>query len=284
MGGTNVDHTGASDAPPAATEDAQGERGPLDFSIPTEFVDLPSEGRYYPENHPLHGKETVEIKYMTAKEEDILTSPSLLKKGMTIDRLLRSILMDKTIDPQHLLSGDRNAIIIATRKTGYGEEYKARIGCPACFNTSVWEVNLDDLDITEGGAQSATGYDVVENDDATFTVTLPKSKVKVGVKLFTGREEKALSTAIEKRKKHKLDENNLTEQLRTMIVSVNGSRQISDIERFINFVPAFDSKYLRNTYTKLMPNIDMTSDFECPECSYESPMEVPLTAEFFWPK
>ena len=100
MGGTNIDHTGASDAPPTALEEAQGQRGPLDFSIPTEFVDLPSEGRYYPENHPLHSKETVEIKYMTAKEEDILTSPSLLKKGLTIDRLLRSILIDKTIDPQ----------------------------------------------------------------------------------------------------------------------------------------------------------------------------------------
>ena len=93
-----------------------------------------------------------------------------------------------------------------------------------------------------------------------------------------------MATAQQKRKKRNLRENTLTEQLKNMIVSVNGSTKYTDIESFVDFVPAFDSKYLRNAYSQIMPNIDMNHDFECNNCDYEGEVEVPLTAEFFWPK
>jgi hypothetical protein len=104
----------------------------LQFVSPTEFVDLPSGGKFYPEGHPLHGKDTLEIKFMTAKEEDILTSKSLLKKGVAIDRMLQNLIVDNNVKLDYLLSGDKNAILIVSRISGYGSEYAVRLSCPAC--------------------------------------------------------------------------------------------------------------------------------------------------------
>jgi len=284
LGGENTS-PGDANAPVTEVEDTTNNTTqPLSFSIPTEQVELPSQGRYYAENHPLHNAETIEIKYMTAKEEDILTSPSLLKKNLTIERLLRSIILNKNINPQDILSGDRNAILIAARKTGYGADYKVTANCPSCYTPNEWGTDLDEIGVTHGGIESAEGYEVEDNSDGTFNIALPKCKVNVTVKLLTGKDEKEVTIAAQKRKKHKLEENNLTEQLRAMIVAVNGSTNHRDLENFINFVPAFDSKYLRNAYAKIMPNVDMKSEFECSACAWTGDLEVPLTAEFFWPK
>ena len=257
---------------------------PLSFSVPTEHVELPSAGKYYPENHPLHNAETIEIKYMTAKEEDILTSPSLLKKGLTIERLLRSIILDKKIDPQHLLSGDRNAILVAARITGYGEDYAAKLTCPSCYTPNDWSVDLATVMDSPRTTFLDSPYNIKDNQDGTFDINLPKTDLNVTVKLLTGRDEKMIASAIEKRKKHKLDESQLTEQLKQMIIAVNGRQNPAEIDQFINFVPAFDSKYLRNAYAALVPNINMKHDFTCSTCDYNDVVEVPLTAEFFWPK
>ena len=105
----------AADPVPTAVDET---RPSLDFSTPTELVDLPSKGRFYPEGHPLHNAETIEIKFMTAKDEDIITSRTLLKKGIVIDRLLQSVIVNKSINVQDLLIGDKNAIVVATRITG----------------------------------------------------------------------------------------------------------------------------------------------------------------------
>ena len=118
------------DAPapvPQVTANTASEDNPFSFVVPTEFVELPSKGRFYSENHPLHNQETIEIKQMTAREEDILTSRSLLKKGVAVERVLHSLMIDKRVDPGSLIVGDRNAIIIAARVSGYGHEYTTNI-------------------------------------------------------------------------------------------------------------------------------------------------------------
>ena len=107
-----------NDPPPQAL--GNNEAAPFSFVVPTEFVELPSEGRYYPEGHPLHNQETIEIKHMTAREEDLLTSRALLKKGVALERLLDSVIINKNIRAADLLVGDRNAILIAARISGYG--------------------------------------------------------------------------------------------------------------------------------------------------------------------
>ena len=123
----NQDRLGGVQQPDTSPPPQQGGGG-FSFVIPTEFVDLPSLGRFYAQNHPLHGKDSIEIKQMTAKEEDILTSRTLLKKGVALERLLQSIIVDKTIDPKTLLIGDRNAIIVAARVSGYGNDYSTKDG------------------------------------------------------------------------------------------------------------------------------------------------------------
>ena len=112
----NRERLGASNVqaePPAPTTNSN--EGLMSFVVPTEFVELPSGGRYYPQGHPLHNQETIEIKHMTAREEDLLTSRALLKKGLALDRLLESVIIDKKIRASDLLVGDRNAILISTR-------------------------------------------------------------------------------------------------------------------------------------------------------------------------
>ena len=278
----NTTPDGGADAPITAVDG--GSQG-LSFSMPTEHVELPSGGRYYHENHPLHNQETIEIKYMTAKEEDILTSPSLVKKGLTVERLLRSIIIDKTIDPQHLLIGDRNAIIIASRVTGYGPEYKAQTTCPACMTQDKWEVDLSNLNINPGGVASANGYEVTEGENnGEYNIVVPKTKVTVTIKLLTGRDELSIAQRAKKRKKHTQEETSLVTQMKSMIVAVNGSRKESDIDKLIEFLPALDSRYIRNAYSNINPNLDMKYSFECQNCDHEDTLEVPLTAEFFWPK
>ena len=106
--------------------------GGFSFVIPTEFVELPTGGRYYPPGHPLHGESAIEIKQMTAKEEDMLTSRTLLKKGVALDRVIGSLIVNKAIDPDSLYVGDRNAIIVATRVSGYGNDYTTKVTCPQC--------------------------------------------------------------------------------------------------------------------------------------------------------
>ena len=134
-----LDNTPTQDETPAATTAAVGLGVPGDsgapsfsWSVPTEFVELPSEGLFYPPGHPLHNEKTVEIRFMTAKEEDILTSRSLLKAGVALDRMLQNTLINKSIDVNSLLIGDKNALLVAARRTGYGPEYATSVNCPNC--------------------------------------------------------------------------------------------------------------------------------------------------------
>ena len=117
----------------------------FNFEVPTESVPLPSSGTVYPADSPLSGQETLDIKAMTAKEEDILTSRTLIKKGTVISALIKSCLIDKSIDPDLMLTGDRNAVMTAIRITGYGSEYNAEVDCPACSERSKQEFSLSEL-------------------------------------------------------------------------------------------------------------------------------------------
>ncbi len=278
MSRNNADRLGAKDlntGTPAASNPS------FSFATPTEFVELPSKGRYYPEGHPLHNAEEVEIKYMTAKDEDILTSKTLLKKGIAIKRLLSNILVDKSINVDDLYLGDKNAILIAARVTGYGEDYEINASCPACQATQTCNINLEELNAYHGD-------DLDENmkasEEGTFLITLPISKVNLEVRLMTSRDEDYLMALAENKRAKRLPESNLTDQLTRMMVSVNGDVTPSVISKFVASMPARDSRYLRANYFKVVPDIQMTHLFTCNSCAYTQELGVPLTAEFFWPK
>jgi len=274
------------DSPPPQVESQKIEseneapQTPLSFTTPTEFVDLPSKGLFYAKNHPLHQKDSVEIRFMTARDEDILTSKSLLKKGIAIDRLLQNVIVDKKINIDHMLIGDKNALIVATRITGYGAEYNTKSMCPACGSTSE---NLYDLEGVKT-VETEIPEGVERTPKGTFVLKAPKSGVTVEMRLLAGVDEKRLAKVMAAKKKKNLPESTLTDQLRLALVSVEGQTEPNLINLFVGSLPAMDARYLREVYAKIMPNVDMKQDFECNSCGFEQEMEVPFTSDFFWPK
>tara|TARA_Y100001937_G_C7135648_1_gene339867 strand:+ start:2111 stop:2962 length:852 start_codon:yes stop_codon:yes gene_type:complete len=251
------------------------------FVVPTEFVELPSGGRFYPENHPLHGQSTIEIKQMTAKEEDILTSRTLLKNGVAIDRVIQSLITDKRVNSDSLLVGDRNAILIAARVSGYGNDYNTTVSCPACGTAQEYSFDLKEAYIHSGNDDTALS--LTSNDDGTFSTILPRTQVNVVFRLLNGNDEKAMVNQAESARKRNRPEQAVTSQIRSMVVSVNGDNTPQALNYLIENIPSLDARHLRTCYKTASPNIDLTQHFSCENCGHEQEMEVPLTADFFWP-
>ena len=270
------------DAAPSPQLTQNTESNDFSFIVPTEFVDLPSAGVHYHAAHPLHQKDVIEIKQMTAKEEDMLTSRTLLKKGVAIDRVLSSLIVNKAINPDSILVGDRNAIIIAARISAYGNEYNTKVTCPACGTAQEYGFDLNKANVYNG--ENAAAYVTANNNDGTFVTKLPKTGLDVTFKLLNGTDEKRLIDGIEHDRKSKNElERNITRQLVNMIVGVNGNMTAQAINYLVENIPSMDARHLRNAYKATSPNVDLNQHFECSECDYEDELEVPLTTDFFWP-
>ena len=274
--GDRIGPQSESSAPVAATA-----ASPLDFVTPTEMVDLPSRGKLYAEGHPLKDKEEIEIKFMTAKEEDILTSRSLLKKGIAIDRFLQSVILDKKIKVNSLLIGDKNAILIAARASGYGSDYETQVTCPSCATKSLMSFDLNNRTINEGTADPELGIRKTEKN--TFIVTAPYSKFDVEIAPLTGEHELFLSRMAESRKKGMQQDSLMTDQYKMMIRSVQGNAAKDVIAYYVDNMPLRDSRFIKNAYKKINPDISVNEHFECNSCGHEQEMEVPFGADFLWP-
>jgi transcription elongation factor Elf1 len=216
---------------------------------------------------------------MTAKEEDMLTSRTLLKKGVALDRVIASLIVDKSIDPDSMLVGDRNAVIVGMRVSGYGNMYETKIDCPSCGAKQEYSFDLNGASIYDGNEARDLG--VKTNDDGTFNVTLPKTGVDIQFRLLTGRDEKRFLSAMKDDKKSRIDRN-VTRQIAAIVVSVNGDTSMQTKQYLVDNIPALDSRHLRAAYRLAAPNVDLTQEFQCIECGHEQEMEVPLSADFFW--
>lgn len=255
----------------------------LNFTVPTEIVQLPSQGKYYPKGHVLHGVDEVEIKIMTANEENILANKSLIRKGIVIDRLIQSLLVDNRIDVNEMLLGDKNAIIVESRISGYGANYETDVVCPKCQAKYRNAFNLEEAKKINHGSFEDVGIQLT--DDNTFLVPLLKMDgVVVECKMLTGRDESSMIYKQRMMKKKGLQNKPITEQLESFIVSVNGNTEPSVIRKVIQALPVMDSTLLRKTYKKVVPNIELTSEIECVECEHVEEVMVPFGAEFFWLK
>lgn len=264
------------------TTSSQEEGANLGFVSPTEFVDLPSKGKLYPSNHPLRGKTSLEIKFMTAKEEDILTNKSLIKKGVVVDRMLQSLIVDKGVKVEDMVLGDKNALIVASRVSGYGSNYEVSVTCPNCESKEKQVFDLADLEEKEVDDLSSldVGFD---EQTALFSVSLPRTKAKVEFRLLTGKDEKEMTSQMLSNKKQ-LEETTSTSQLKRIVVSVNSNTDKRVVEHFVENMPAIDARYLRTLSKKVSPDINMEQEFSCSSCGHEGQTEVPFTVEFFWPK
>ncbi len=251
----------------------------LGYDIPVETVPLPSQGLAYPVGHPLHRKTTVEIRAMTAREEDILTSRALIKNGTVITRLIQSCLIDQSIDASSLVSGDRNALMIAIRITGYGATYNVEMRCSNCEIKQPAGFNLSDLGI------KPLNVDPESIGENGFSLTLPVSGKSVVVRFQTGQDEEESAVVNERKKKQGIGAENLvTDQLMRSITHLDGDPDKSKISQFVRYMPAADSLTIRKFLEENEPGVDMTVNFKCDYCQHEEEVSLPIGTNFFWPQ
>lgn len=254
--------------------------GEVGYVPPTDVVPLPSRGLVYEPGSPLALAEVVEIRSMTARDEDILTSRALLKQGKAISALIRSCLVDKRIDPELMLAGDRNAVLIAIRITGYGPEYRVEVECPRCEERSTRDFDLSKLEVKFLGAEP------LERGKNEFSFVLPASRKTVVFKLFTGADERAIADLLEQTRKKAGPEAEgpITTRLLRQIVSIGGETEPARLSQIVRNLPARDSRALRTRIDEISPDVSMKQEVACPACGESSEVDVPLGTEFFWPR
>ena len=237
------------------------------LKIPTEIVELPSQGLIYPESSPLSSG-TIEMKYMTAREEDILTNQNYINKGIVLDELVKSLIVSD-VKYEDLIVGDKNAILVASRILGYGKDYS--------FSWGGEEYNID-LTIIENKPLKTELFKKGVNE---FSFTLPSTNIAITFKLLTGEDEKKINAELEGLKKiNKNSSAELSTRLKYIITSINGNRESKDIRQFVDtqFL-ARDSRALREYIKEVQPDVDLTF---FPEGSNEK-VSIPVGLSFFWP-
>lgn len=252
---------------------------PVEEKYPTEFIDLPSKGFYYDSSNPL-SKGRVEIKMMTARDEDILTNENYVKKGIVLDELLKSVIVDKNIDVKTLLVGDKNALFIACRRFAYGDKYgPLQIKCRACGATNTKTIDLGAI------VEKPVEFDESAKGTGIFDFTLPYSKKVVRIKLVRNSDESRIDEELKALSKiSKTTSAEITTRWKNIIVQVDGNSDRASINKFVdNYLQSRDSLALRAFIDSKSPDWDLTFDFVCEHCQSEGRMGVPMTVQFFWP-
>ena len=247
------------------------------YDFPTEVISLPSQGKCYPENHPLASGE-VEIKYMTAKEEEILASQNLIKKGVVLDMLFESIIADKSISADDILIGDKNAIVLATRILGYGPEYKIEFtgedGEKEQISIDLSKVQTKEVDIEK------------LNRENLYEWVTPTTKSVLKFKMLTHGDEKKIEGDV--RAMNRLNKGGVSAELTTryryIIQSVDGKEDTKSIVDFINnkFLSK-DTRAFRNHLLELQPDMDMVFDYDNPISGEKESSPIPMGIGFFYP-
>ena len=250
------------------------------LGFPTEMVSLPSQGKAYPPDNPLSSG-TIEMKYMTAREEDILTSQNLIRQGVVLDKLMQSLIVSP-INFNDLVIGDKNAIMIAARILGYGKAYESAIECPMCGANNKIEVDLTTL------PESNIPEDAKTISPGIFEYVLPQSKRTIHFRLLSIGDDKRISKELEASKKSNKDgiDRELTTRLKNLIVSVDGNTDKKDISHFVdNELFAIDSRAFRTYMKSVSPDTKFEIDFTCTDCGGDrEALSFNIDTNFFWPK
>lgn len=248
--------------------------------FPTEVINLPSKGWFYPANNPLSNG-TLELKQMTAKEEDILTSKNLIQKNIVLDKLLESVVVNKDVKDHldEMFICDRNAAFFAIRRLAYGDSYDATLSCGRCGKENSVSIDLGKMD------NRPFDFEKFPKGENSFQFKLPSSGKILTFKILNKKEETAIEqelTGLAKLSKDFTRE--VTTRLSHLIIAIDGSAEQTRIRKFVNdeFLSK-DSlafrKYIRDT----MPDIDTTFEFSCTHCGADRREETPMGVSFFWP-
>lgn len=244
-------------------------------TFPTEVIDLPSKGYFYPEKSPSSSGQ-VELKYMTAKDEDVLTSQNLIAKGIVLDVLLDSLIVDKKVKVSDLLIGDKNALLIAARVLAYGKEYEFEVMSPVTGEPTTHTLDLTSLkDVSVDFSKRTKGQNV-------FEFTLPTTDRVIKYKLLTSGDVDAIERHAKSLSKVSDIDRTLTTRLKHMIVEVDGNSEQSVVNNFVdNEFFAVDSRSFREYISNNTPDIDLDISIEVDGEQVE--ITVPMTVRFFWP-
>ena len=239
-----------------------------EYKFPTETVDLPSKGLIYPSDSPLRSGK-VEMKYMTAKEEDILTNQAFIEQGVVLDKLLKALTLNK-FDIKTLFPGDKNALMVASRVLGYGKEYSFKI------NDTDYNIDLSVL-------ENKTFDESLITSNGTFKFTLPSSENEIEFKFLTELDEGKIAQEIEGFQKiNKNSSSEVTTRLKHQIISINGSSEKNDIREFVDtMLLASDSRALRMYIKEISPDVNLSTTVEIN--GKEEEIDIPINLNFFWP-
>lgn len=251
-------------------------------------VELPSEGYFYPEDHPL-ADGVVNVRHMTAADEDILTDQTLIKKNEAIDRLLENVIVDENVELSEMYNGDVGGVMLATRIMAYGPEYPFEIDCPVCEERNQKAVDLTEIQTKE------IPFEQYERNQTEFSMTLPVTGSEVRFRLLTRGDVKKIQTELDRVKRsaqrsggrQRADgqqvSTNMTTRLRYLIQEIDGERDKPEIRRFVEEMPARDSLSLREKVSDINPDVNLEFEFMCDHCGHAEWTEIPLDESFFFP-
>jgi len=242
-----------------------------DLMTSYEIVKLPSKGLFYK-----NGISEVNVEYMTSKDEDLLTTPSLIENGTVLDILLKRKIKTKGIVPDDLLAGDRNAIILFLRSSSYGPEYSVQVPDPrtnVSFKTKVDLLKLRYKKVK--GQPDGEGY---------FSVKIPMRKKTVKFRLLTSGEETMLFNQAEAHKEAYNQEFNefTTNKLKSHIVNINEKTDRTYIGKFVDAMPALDALTIRKKIIDVSPDVDMDYEFKAKD-GYKFKAQLTVGIDFFFP-
>lgn len=273
--------------PPMSPPPSQGPFPVPEEDFKTFELNLPSEGRIYDDNHPVRlSGGVVEVRQMTAKDEDILNNRQLLKQRSSVDTLLqRCIVSPKGLDVNSLVTGDKSLITVVIRINSLGDDYQVHLSCPKCGEVAKNEsYSLSTVKIVRVNEENVAEEVGVNK----FKFQLPMTKAEVVIRILTGHDEKDIDGFTDNIRKQQSANLSETEfRLMKMIISVNGKQDPGEIKKFINKMPAGDSKHIKKIYDKIAPDVEMIErDWLCPNpsCGEVSDVSVPVGTGFFWPE
>jgi hypothetical protein len=245
---------------------------------PTENIPLPTEGFFYVEGNPL-ASGVIELKQMTAREEDILANQDLIKKGTVVDKLIESLIVDKSVRVEDIFTQDKNAILIAVRRLAYGDGYPISVECSRCSTQNKLVIDLNSIKNKE------VNWSGMTRGQNRISFKLPSCGKEITFKLLNQTDDNSIEQELKNLKKvSKESSSELTTRLKYIITSVDGNSDQGVIRKFIDTgLLAKDSLALRQHMKEVIPNIDLSFDFHCEKCETERRMDIPMGASFLWP-